>query len=318
MLVEPKTVLFREGDYGDRMYILRSGHVRMLKRERQGLIPVADLGPGAMFGEMALLAQEAFGTTAITVDACELLVIDQQLLEKTYQELPDDLLQIAQRGLKLRKVLQAAIRKYMVCSALPGLLYVLASFVRSKKDVTYRVSEIADQLFALYGMPHTEFCMTLEGFLGLNLVSFEVDENEVEYLKPIKPAAIVQCYEYLLDRSSPKPREGVILPPLEIKALQCLISAAGPSPQTIGARVKISYVQYAEATQKYAPELVKNPKALANLSLAGVIQAVPNLQDNLTFGPQHSIVFSLQAISDLVELNELIPKITDGFYGLIH
>jgi len=48
-------VLFREGDRGQTMYVIRSGKVNISKRIGDSEITLAVLGPGEFFGEMALL-----------------------------------------------------------------------------------------------------------------------------------------------------------------------------------------------------------------------------------------------------------------------
>jgi CRP-like cAMP-binding protein len=49
------TVLFREGDKGDKMYVIRSGKVKIVKHIADSDITLAVLGTGEFFGEMALL-----------------------------------------------------------------------------------------------------------------------------------------------------------------------------------------------------------------------------------------------------------------------
>src|SRR5258708_23245077 len=49
------TVLFREGDRGATMYVMRSGKVKIWKHISDTELTLAVLGPGEFFGEMALL-----------------------------------------------------------------------------------------------------------------------------------------------------------------------------------------------------------------------------------------------------------------------
>jgi CRP-like cAMP-binding protein/serine/threonine protein phosphatase PrpC len=68
---ESETVLFREGDPGEELFLVISGKVRI---ERQGQVLVI-LGPGSNFGEMAILDERSRSATAVAAEDCEVLVI---------------------------------------------------------------------------------------------------------------------------------------------------------------------------------------------------------------------------------------------------
>jgi CRP/FNR family transcriptional regulator, cyclic AMP receptor protein len=59
-----EAVLFREGDPGDALYAIALGRVRISRRLAGGEEAFAILGPGEIFGEMALLDPEAPGRSA--------------------------------------------------------------------------------------------------------------------------------------------------------------------------------------------------------------------------------------------------------------
>jgi CRP/FNR family cyclic AMP-dependent transcriptional regulator len=69
-------VIFEEGDPGSRMYVIRSGEVRILKRVGAREIELARLGPGEAFGEMALLERQPRSATAVVDAPARLLEID--------------------------------------------------------------------------------------------------------------------------------------------------------------------------------------------------------------------------------------------------
>src|SRR5713101_4454655 len=52
------TMLFREGDKGEKMYVIRSGKVNIWKQISDNEITLAVLGAGEFFGEMALIEVE--------------------------------------------------------------------------------------------------------------------------------------------------------------------------------------------------------------------------------------------------------------------
>lgn len=61
--------IFREGDKGDTCYVVRSGRVRVTRRHSDGrLLTLAELGPGQIFGELAMFSGE---TRSASVEAIE-------------------------------------------------------------------------------------------------------------------------------------------------------------------------------------------------------------------------------------------------------
>lgn len=70
-------VVFEEGDPGSRMYVIRSGEVRILKRVGTREIELAHLPAGEAFGEMALLEGRPRSATAIVVSPARILEIDE-------------------------------------------------------------------------------------------------------------------------------------------------------------------------------------------------------------------------------------------------
>lgn len=70
-------VLFEEGDPGSRMYVIRSGEVRIVKRVGERAIVLARLGPGEAFGEMALLEGQPRSAEAVVDSDARLLEIDE-------------------------------------------------------------------------------------------------------------------------------------------------------------------------------------------------------------------------------------------------
>ncbi len=70
------TVLFRDGDAGDDMYVIQSGRIRIFTEVRDRQKQLAILGAGDFFGEMALLNQKPRTASAEVVDDAKMLVID--------------------------------------------------------------------------------------------------------------------------------------------------------------------------------------------------------------------------------------------------
>lgn len=78
----PGTKIFQHGDPGDKLYILLEGRVR-ISREVPGMgeEALAILGPGAVFGEMALLDEAPRSADARVHEPCRLLVVPKDAFE---------------------------------------------------------------------------------------------------------------------------------------------------------------------------------------------------------------------------------------------
>jgi cAMP-binding proteins - catabolite gene activator and regulatory subunit of cAMP-dependent protein kinases len=83
--VEEGTVLFKEGDVGDCMYIIYHGEVRIHK----GNHTLAILKEKEVFGELSLLDTESRSATATAHTDCLLSRIDQEPFYELMEERPE-------------------------------------------------------------------------------------------------------------------------------------------------------------------------------------------------------------------------------------
>jgi len=77
-------VIFEEGQAAHAMYIVRSGSVEL----RRGGKRLESLGPGTVFGEMALLDPAPRSATAVAGPDCELVALDERSFRQLVQRVP--------------------------------------------------------------------------------------------------------------------------------------------------------------------------------------------------------------------------------------
>jgi CRP-like cAMP-binding protein len=75
------TVLCREGDPGNEMFVIQAGRVTISKRAGDLEKVLTSLGPGEFFGEMSILNQRPRSATATCAEASKVLVIDAKTFE---------------------------------------------------------------------------------------------------------------------------------------------------------------------------------------------------------------------------------------------
>ena len=76
------TTVFRQGDPGGSMYVIRAGKVRVLKEAHGRQRVVTTLGPGDFFGEMAVVMGRPRTATAEVLEEAELLKVPAAKLEE--------------------------------------------------------------------------------------------------------------------------------------------------------------------------------------------------------------------------------------------
>jgi CRP-like cAMP-binding protein len=76
----PGECVFREGEFAMCAYIVESGRVEVMKEALGGPILINTLGPGELFGEMALLGDTNRTATVNAVESTTLLVVNPTAL----------------------------------------------------------------------------------------------------------------------------------------------------------------------------------------------------------------------------------------------
>jgi NADH dehydrogenase len=86
---EADEVVFRQGDLGDRLYVIVDGEVEVL-REDSGRepTPVARMGAGECFGEMALVSDQPRTATVRSLTPLNVLTLDRQAFHDLFAHLP--------------------------------------------------------------------------------------------------------------------------------------------------------------------------------------------------------------------------------------
>ena len=163
------TVLFREGDRGEEMFIIQSGKVKISKKIRGVEKTLATLEKGEFFGEMAILNDKPRSATAETIEPCDMLVIDR----KTFDALLRSNVEIAIRFIKrladrLRET-NDQMEALMIKDNTSRLVSILAKAVKEhKKGGSFFIT--IDDLAGLAGIENSQVKMILEKLASVRIV----------------------------------------------------------------------------------------------------------------------------------------------------
>lgn len=88
-LYAPNEIVVREGDTGDDMFVVTRGHLSVSKQPSDAeRVPISRLGPGDLFGEMALMQSAERSATVQALDECELMVINSATISELLRSSP--------------------------------------------------------------------------------------------------------------------------------------------------------------------------------------------------------------------------------------
>lgn len=75
---EPGEVIVSQGDVGEEMYVMLSGEVEVIRHRGDKEIPIATLGKGEIFGEMALVGRTTRSATVRVTEKARILTVDKK------------------------------------------------------------------------------------------------------------------------------------------------------------------------------------------------------------------------------------------------
>lgn len=81
-------VICREGEQGDAFYVVLAGRVRVSADDFGTDKEIAQLGPGAFFGEMAVVAHQPRSATVSALEPCDLLGFGRAAVEAVLKDYP--------------------------------------------------------------------------------------------------------------------------------------------------------------------------------------------------------------------------------------
>jgi CRP-like cAMP-binding protein len=86
----PHTIIFRQGDPGDKFYIIRSGKVRLFSQGSDGFeTDISILRTGESFGQMSLLTGQATSANVEAIEETHLMVLSKEQFESILKDFPD-------------------------------------------------------------------------------------------------------------------------------------------------------------------------------------------------------------------------------------
>jgi CRP-like cAMP-binding protein len=100
--------LYREDDEADSAYVIISGRIVLYRETDSARSPIGSVGPGAILGELALVADTRRLTSASAAEDSEVLRLNRRMFRRILEEYPDVAIRLHQR---ITEELQDFIRR---------------------------------------------------------------------------------------------------------------------------------------------------------------------------------------------------------------
>jgi CRP-like cAMP-binding protein len=187
--LSPGDVLFREGDTGDMMYLIRQGKIKIVKGRGEEEKVLAVLKEGDFFGEMAIIDGSPRSATAVAVDEVGLLTIDKETFHSKIRENP--LISYVLETLSRRlRAADEQIKLLMIKSEerrVIALLLTRGKETGKKIDGGVEISPFSLEAFTnMVGIEFAKVKEFVDRLVSARLMSFEGDKLSIKSIADLE------------------------------------------------------------------------------------------------------------------------------------
>jgi len=246
----PGTMLFEENDPGSRMYVIRSGRVRIFRRVGGTEFLLAFLGPGDFFGEMALLENLPRSASAQIVEPSRLIEVDAGTFEEMIRSNAEISARIMRTLASRLRESDRRIRDLLVESAvgrtIEVLRWLLPQGIREGEWVRLKGVATHIDLAAQAGVPAAQAPSVMAQLEYAGCVKTDGQDMLIATLKTLDEYSSFLDLKRKYDTPSAQlPMETVALQQDErLRAMQRLLEALHLTPNDLQARQQALATQY--------------------------------------------------------------------------
>ncbi len=188
-------IVFREGDSGNKMYIIQSGAVEVIKKiGDDDEVVLAQLKKGDFFGEMAIIDNLKRSATIKAVEDTEAIIFDDAVFRAQLSKLPDwftSMFKVLSKRIRdMNNKIKSRFKMGIQFSVL-SLFYLISEKygkVENEK-LTIDRSTVIEKIHGILGIPNADITNVLNEFKSNQIIEIDETTNQILILEIERIAA---------------------------------------------------------------------------------------------------------------------------------
>ncbi len=202
-------ILFHEGDTGDKMYIIQSGSVAVIKSIGDDEIVLAKLQKSDFFGEMALLGDSKRTATIKAIEKTKAIVIEEVIFKAQLKKTPDWFASMFKVLIKRIRDMNKKIKsrfKMGIQFSVINIVYLVSEKFGTMEDEKFVVNKdlMIEKIHTILGISKKDIIKLLSEIKFIHII--EIDERANKILIPDRDR-LEKFIEYIHAKSHLKPGE---------------------------------------------------------------------------------------------------------------
>ncbi len=170
-------VIFREGDIGHEMYIIKRGKVEVVKKTKKGDVVLATLEPKSFFGEMALFGDPHRSATIKAAIDTQMLVINEEILDSQLEKVPEWFVSMLRTLIeRLRETNKRIKSRYKIGLEFSILktVYFLSKYLNNSSDGDMPISykKVCEECCKILSLSESDFLEKMKSLMFVGMVKF--------------------------------------------------------------------------------------------------------------------------------------------------
>lgn len=187
---KPGRVFYAPEETGEVLFLLKQGRVQLYRLSPDGKkLVVAELGPGAIFGEMSLVGQGMHNTFAESVTDCTICVMSRQDVRRLIQANPPVALRFLEAMAHRLQEAETKLEELAfkdIPSRLAGLLLDLAAKTPGEDRVTGYTHQDLAEILGTYRETTTQILSAFKSSGWIRVQRKRIDLLDVPALRTLK------------------------------------------------------------------------------------------------------------------------------------